>query len=317
MSELEGIVTRRELGGVHDRLRAETRDPRAGVFGPESLMWTTSREAVLILGGGRALLLQLAHPFVAHAVAQHSELKNDPLGRFQRTFAGVFGMVFGDLDTALERSRAVHAVHTRVRGSIDEDVGAFHRGAPYAANQIDALRWVHATLLDTTFLLYERIVRPMSLDEKNAAYAESRRFASLFGIAERVMPRDWPAFEAYFASMIDSDTIRVGAVARELAKYIFRGRGVVRAPLYAWLGAVTTSLLPERLRREFGYESTRWQRAVFESTMLAARVGVPLLPASLRYVPAYNDACRRIAGKDGPDRVAHFVEKVVERALVG
>src|ERR687883_673283 len=43
-----------------------------GYFGPSSAAWTVHREAVLSTGLLRALLLQLAHPWVAQAVADHS-----------------------------------------------------------------------------------------------------------------------------------------------------------------------------------------------------------------------------------------------------
>ena len=48
-------------------------DARTGLFGPASVTWKVNREAVLLLGGGRALLLQVAHPLVAAAVAAHSD----------------------------------------------------------------------------------------------------------------------------------------------------------------------------------------------------------------------------------------------------
>ena len=37
------------------------------------MMWRVNRESVLLLGGRAALLLQLAHPLVAAAVADHSD----------------------------------------------------------------------------------------------------------------------------------------------------------------------------------------------------------------------------------------------------
>jgi len=53
------------------------------------------REALTFLGTRRALLLQLADPWVAAAIVQHSRTLADPIGRFHRTFAVVFTMVFG------------------------------------------------------------------------------------------------------------------------------------------------------------------------------------------------------------------------------
>jgi len=311
------IVSRDELESFHARLRAETSDPRAGVFGPTSAMWGLSREGALFLGAGRALLLQVAHPYVAHAVTQHSRFRQDPLGRFQRTFDGVFGMIFGDLDTALKRSRAVHAVHGHVRGAIDEDVGAFRRGAPYQANDAGALLWVHTTLFHTAMHVYELAVGPIADARRAALYQDSKRFAALFGLGEDDLPADWSAFCAYFDAMVDSPVLRVGVAARELAQQLFHGRGLVRRPLYGWLDAVTACLLPPRLRDEFGYTAGPAQQAVFRSTMLAARSARPFLPPTARYVPAYLHARRRIAGKEGPDRAARLVESVVAGVIAG
>src|ERR1700758_5445860 len=81
----------RELGLI----RNSTTASGAGVFGPNSIMWHVDREAVIFLGAGRALLLQLAHPWVAAAIVQHSNTLADPIGRFHRTFSVVFSMVFG------------------------------------------------------------------------------------------------------------------------------------------------------------------------------------------------------------------------------
>src|SRR3954465_616000 len=79
-----------------------------GVFGRESTIWKVDREAAVFLGAGRALLLQLAHPWVATAIADHSSALTDPIGRFHRTFDVVFTMVFGSLEQALHMSRRLH-----------------------------------------------------------------------------------------------------------------------------------------------------------------------------------------------------------------
>ena len=87
--------------------------PVAGVFGPGSLTWRIDREAAIFLGAGRALLLQLAHPWVAAGIAEHSRTLADPIGRFHRTFNTVFTMVFGTLDSALAAARGCIGVTAR------------------------------------------------------------------------------------------------------------------------------------------------------------------------------------------------------------
>ena len=57
----------------------------AGLYAPDSMMWQMNREAVLLLAGPRALLMQLAHPLVAAGVAAHSDFQSDPLRRLRRT----------------------------------------------------------------------------------------------------------------------------------------------------------------------------------------------------------------------------------------
>ena len=69
---------------VNSEVRFERLAPgeMEGVFGPDSLTWRIDREALTFLGAGRALLLQLAHPWVAAAIAEHSKTIDDPIGRF-------------------------------------------------------------------------------------------------------------------------------------------------------------------------------------------------------------------------------------------
>src|SRR4051812_28076661 len=56
-----------------------------GLYGPDTVTWRVNREAVLLAGGGRALLLQVAHPLVAARGEQHSNYHTDPWGRLYPT----------------------------------------------------------------------------------------------------------------------------------------------------------------------------------------------------------------------------------------
>ena len=108
------IVTRRRTS--RDRstsLVRDVRDPRAGILGPDSIAWRVGGDLAVFLGGGRAALLQLAHPMVAYAIDHHSKTRADVLGRFQRTFRNVFAMVFGELDDALTSLRVACIRSTR------------------------------------------------------------------------------------------------------------------------------------------------------------------------------------------------------------
>lgn len=309
------VVTRADLERHIASLNEQIGDPRAGIYGPDSVSWRVDKEAALFLGGGKAALLQLAHPYVAHAVDQHSATRSDPLGRFQRTFDNVFAMVFGDWETALRCSRRVHAIHARIQGEIGEDVGAFRKGARYEANDEGALLWVHATLLDAAVEAYELALGPLSVREKERYYDESKRFARLFGISDAVLPASWPAFTEYFRDMLASDVIRVGAPAKEIASFLFRSPSPAFRPLFAWLRTLTSGLLPPRQRAEFGLPWTRTDRALFHASLATLRRTYPRLPRRLRYVPAYVRAQRRLRGIEGPDRVGDLLERLVTAPL--
>jgi uncharacterized protein (DUF2236 family) len=70
-----------------------------GLFGPGSAVWAIDAHLVTILGGGRALLMQLAHPSVAASVADHSAFEIDPFPRLWPTLDAVLTVAFG-LDVA-------------------------------------------------------------------------------------------------------------------------------------------------------------------------------------------------------------------------
>src|SRR4051794_27808012 len=111
-------------------------------FADDSVLRRVFRENVLFLGGGRALLMQLAHPSVAKGVAEHSDFVADPFSRLRRTIDVVDRIVYGDDDEADEAATSLRAVHARVRGD------------GYEANDPALLFWVHATLVDTGLRIY-------------------------------------------------------------------------------------------------------------------------------------------------------------------
>jgi uncharacterized protein (DUF2236 family) len=293
----------RELG----KLRREVRDPRAGIYGPDSINWKVAREAICFLGGGRAALLQLAHPFVAHAVDQHSHTRTDPLGRFMRTFANVFDMVFGDLDHALASARRVHGIHARVTGHIAERVGPFDPTSRYEANDEDALMWVHATLLDSALQAYELVVGPLGADERERYYAEARRFGWLFGVPDAAAPPDFAAFTAYNERMWQ--WLRVGKPAREMAGFLLHPPAARLRGAFAWYRTITAGLLPAPIREQYGLPFGSRERLLFRASLAAMRPLYRMLPAPLRQSPPYRDAVRRLKGRHGRDPAGVRVER--------
>jgi len=310
------LVSRADLEAFLTEIEESTPDPRAGLYGPSSLSWSINRESALFTGAGRATLLQLAHPAVAYAIDQHSDTRNNPLGRFKRTFTNIFDMLFGDLDHALTSARRVHAIHTRILGKLGDTSGTLgNAGEDYRANEPHALFWVHATLVDSALIAYETILEPLSRETKDAYYRESQRFARLFGIPDAVIPESYDAFCDYMDGMFER--LDVTPPAREIANFLLSPEALRPQALAPWLRTLTTGMMPEKLREPFGLrfdarEAGRYARAV----QIIKRV-YKITPKRARYLPAYNDAMRRLAGKKGRDPVGRAFDALLEAGLKG
>lgn len=306
------MVSESDLSSTLEVIRASAAGPAEGIFGPASVTWRIDREAVIFLGAGRALLLQLAHPWVAAAIAEHSRTLLDPIGRFHRTFELMFTMVFGSRDGALAAARRLHRRHTMISGMLPEAVGPFAKGSFYSANDVAALRWVHATLVETAAMAHDLILPPLSIEEREQYWAESRLYAALFGLKPSDLPADWSAFAGYNAAMAQSDTLTVSAAAREVAGHIFAGaRRWLRPP--QWYLSLSVGMLPERLRAGFGFEFDERDRRAAERALKWIRRVYPHLPTRLRYVGPYHEAQARLQGKFRPD----LATRCSNRAWIG
>src|SRR5437868_3790001 len=179
---------------------------KPGLYSDDSITRRVNRENVLLLGGGRALLMQLAHPLVAAGVDEHSDFRSTPWRRQRRTILMTMAIVFGDRETAHAAARAVNQTHGRVRG------------AGYRALDPDLLMWVHATLVDSALVTYEAFVKPLSAAERDDFFQESKVLGTLLGIPADTFPGRHRDFVDYIDGMIAGGTVAVGPHARELAR---------------------------------------------------------------------------------------------------
>lgn len=272
------------------RLRAATGrrrlDPAAGLFAPDSITRRVNREAVLLLGGGRALLLQVAHPLVAAGVAAHSRFEQHPLQRLLRTLESTLTIVFGSAAEALDAVRGIERVHARVHGRLERACGPFRAGTRYDANDPRLLLWVHATLVDSALVAYQRFCGPLSAAERRRFYDESRITARLFGVAEADVPPTYDAFQAYMRGMLRGPTLAVSRDGRAIAA------ALLSPPLPPGLHQLaaatrlfTIGLLPPAIRRRYGYSWGPLRERALAAAALALRAGVPWLPPLLRQFP--------------------------------
>src|SRR5206468_4399218 len=104
-------------------------------------------------------------------------------------------------------------------------------------------------------------------------------------------------------------TITVAPPARDLARFLFgRGAGQEQSRLAAMLELVTAGLLPPKLRDQFGLAYGLRERAELAAVLGTVRAGHRALPKTLRYLPAYTEARRRIAG-EAPSAMSAWIEQ--------
>ncbi|MBF4577184.1 oxygenase MpaB family protein [Frondihabitans sp. VKM Ac-2883] len=234
-------------------------------------------EAVLLLGAGRAILLQLARPDVGHGVARHSDFARNPMGRLHGTLMYVYAVMAG---TEADREAAagfVSRMHTPVRGT-DE-------GVVYDARDPEAQLWVAATLYDTAMRIHARVLGHLPEAEADRLY---ERYAAL-GTALDVPPGMWPESRAAFRQYWDDSCARleVDGTVREQAEALWRAS---EAPWWVrrvmpLVRFVTAGLLPPRVRAEFELPwSVRRER---RADLLWRGVGVvyPRVPGVVRTWP--------------------------------
>ncbi|WP_229464180.1 oxygenase MpaB family protein [Massilia sp. 9I] len=145
----------------------------------------------LFIGGVAAVLLELAEPAVRAGVWEHSSFRRDPVMRLRRTGFAAMMTVYGPRSAAEKLIARVVRMHGRVEGSTAD-------GLAYRANDPDLLDWVHATAGFGFTEAYHVYIRRLSAAEKDAAFAEGRPAALLYGATGS--PGSWLEWERMLAA---------------------------------------------------------------------------------------------------------------------
>ncbi len=242
-----------------------------GLFTDDAAIRRVHREGVVLLGGGRALLLQVAHPSVAAAVEEHSSYRHDRWGRLLRTLRPTLTIVFGTTEQARAAAAGVNGLHAGVVGS------------GYRAMDPELLRWVLATLIDTALLMHDRFLGTLSASDAERYYQDMCVAGRLLGIPPGTMPCDLDAFRRYFDGVVA--TLEVAPAARRIARDLAAPAGWV-TPAILLARELTAGLLPPRIRAQFGYRWGPRREAALTGIARASRLLLPHVPAPLRAPPA-------------------------------
>ena len=307
------------------------RDPRAADREAEArervdaIARQLNGERLVVLGWTRAILLQFAHPLIAAGVYDHSGFRSSPLAaarRLRHTIRAMLAISFG---SEAERNRAIsviQGIHRRVNGQLRDAVGLFPAGTPYSAEDPALVLWVHLTLIESIVLVYERLVGPLTAEQRDDYCIASAPVAVALGAPVNAVPDSWRALQDSLERLYASGVIAVGGDARLLAHAVIHpsGTGVAR-PVNVLNEVLTAGLLPEHIRQGYGLRWTARRARTFDGIIATLRMFRRGMPDRLaRWKAARTSACpplhahrlRRLLKLTFPARDDHRRQTVAE-----
>jgi uncharacterized protein (DUF2236 family) len=262
--------------------------------GPGSTPWRVNGERVLVLGWGRAILLQIAHPLVAEGVAHHSVFSNSfraKIGRFWRTQERMLRLTFGTPAEVWQSAQFIDQIHHRVHGERVDSRGYTTTSIQYSARDVELLKWVHATFVDSILKTYSLFVKPLSDAEQNDYLFKASIVGPLLGAPCGYFPQTLNDLHTYISETVASGGLQVDDQTLQLARYVLDG---VPIPILqqglSWALTLSTSaLLPPSLRDAYGLRLRPYERVLFDAAAWMSRQAHRILPAPLH---RWQLACR-------------------------
>lgn len=165
-----------------------------GLFGPDAICWQVHGDfSSMLIGGISALLMQALHPLALAGVWDHSNFREDMIGRLRRTAQFISGTTFGSRQDAEWLIDKVRTIHLQVTGTAPD-------GRPYAASDPDLLTWVHVAEVSSFLAAHLRYRDPqLSRTEQDAYYDEIALIAERLGA--RNVPRSCQQVDEYLQRM--------------------------------------------------------------------------------------------------------------------
>jgi uncharacterized protein (DUF2236 family) len=163
-----------------------------GLFGPQAVCWQVHGDfPSMLIGGICALMLQMLHPRVLAGVWDHSNFREDMLGRLRRTGQFISGTTFGSTHDANWLIDKVRGIHSQISGTAPD-------GSVYAADDPALLTWVHVAEVSSFMAAHLRYLNPdLSLADQDRYYAETAL------VAERLGAREVPRSALQIARYLD------------------------------------------------------------------------------------------------------------------
>ncbi len=215
------------------------------LLAPDSVAWRVHGDVTtMMVGGIAALLLQMLHPSAAAGVWDHSNFRNDMVGRLRRTARFMAQTTFAERSEGEAAIALVRRIHSHV-GGVRPD------GIAYRADDPRTLAWVHVAGAILFLDAWIRFGEPqMSRADQDRYFAEVAATARALGASP--VPETRAEAEQLIASF--RRELSADARAREIARIVMtpdpsRGRAAAVQSLITQAGV---DLLPQWARTMHG-----------------------------------------------------------------
>ncbi|AOE40665.1 oxygenase MpaB family protein [Pantoea agglomerans] len=238
-----------------------------GLFGPDSVIWRVHGDFTSMMCGGiSALLLQMLHPAALAGVWDHSNFREDMMGRLRRTSQFIAVTTYGNSQDAQTLIDRVKRIHLKVSG-VDSE------GKPYAASDPHLLTWVHVAETSRFLAAHLRYKNPhLSRAGQDQYYQEAAQIAEALG-AEKV-PKSVVDVADYLQQMrselrFDHRTAEVTRLLMNAPAPSWQAKPVMKIMLKSGFG-----LMPAWAQAMSGTEIGRFQQAIIDRKINAIAVGL-------------------------------------------
>ena len=243
-----------------------------GLFGPDSVCWRVHGDFTsMLVGGISALLLQTLHPLALAGVWDHSNFREDLLGRLRRTGQFISATTFGSQTDAQRLIERVRSIHLKVTGHAAD-------GRPYAAYDPDLLTWVHVAEVSSFLKAHLRYLNPALPDNE-----QDRYYAEVALIAESLGARDVPRSKQQVANYLEAvrPQLRCDERSLEIIRVLFSAPApsMLARPFGALMMQAGVELLPDWASTMLGLQQSPHQRQLIQ---LGVRRTAPVLRWAVR-----------------------------------
>jgi uncharacterized protein (DUF2236 family) len=243
-----------------------------GLFGPDSVCWRVHGDFTsMLVGGISALLLQALHPLALAGVWDHSNFREDLLGRLRRTGQFISATTFGSRADAQRLIERVRTIHLSVTGHAAD-------GRPYAAYDPELLTWVHVAEVSSFLKAHLRYLNPdLPGPEQDRYYAEVALIAEALGAQQ--VPRSRKAVSDYLQAV--RPQLRCDERSREILRVLFSAPApsTLARPFGALMMQAGVELLPDWASALLEQQQSPRQRQLIQ---LGVRRTAPILRWAVR-----------------------------------